>query len=154
MGVGANEGDVVFVDIEEDTGHNGARIVGADCEPGIVDTFEHHFSGEYQFASIFGEIAARWILRGVDTHEVEVTVEESEVDLLGIIVDEEIEGLIVDLLGDFEESASLNGDGTLTLAVEHGEVGGENILGIRACDAEAIALNTEEEIFEDLDSIF
>ena len=96
--VGADESDVLLMDIPIDTGHDRPHCVDAYREAGVVKPLLNHVGRYGEFHPFFRGLRQTRILIGRHSHKVEMSVKEPEVNLLGIIVDVESKRLVRNLL--------------------------------------------------------
>ncbi len=75
------------------TGHNRAHCVGAHGKQSVVNTFLNHRSGKHHCFLLRLLIAACRIFGGIHTHEVEMSVKKTDIDLFCLVVYVERKGL-------------------------------------------------------------
>ncbi len=102
--VGADESDVLLMDIPIDTGHDRPHCVDAYREAGVVKPLLNHVGRYGEFHPFFRGLRQTRILIGRHSHKVEMSVKEPEVNLLGIIVDVESKRLVRNLLGYLKQT--------------------------------------------------
>ena len=143
-----------MMDIPEDTHHDGAHRIGACRIEGVLDSLQHHIGREGHFLDVTLKSARHGIILAGDTHEIEMTVQKLQVNLLGLVIDADTQRLIGNFFRDLEQTACRDCNHTIPLALRYSYAYGQNILLIRSGDTKYVVLYFQQEIIEDIKCVF
>ena len=147
MGIGSHESDarsrlaglVQGTEVPADTGHYRTYGVSAGGKECGLKASAHHLGGQSDFVSLAADIVGHRELVAVNAHEVEMSVHETDINLLGVIVYVERQWLAGHLFQHIEYTLGVDGYAPLPFRFIHLQGGGHHILLVRTYDREGVS---------------
>ncbi len=147
VGVGSNHDEFAEVYLEEDAGHGRAELIGRSSEECFGDAFLQGEGGDADLVGI-GGLGDIWVVFPVFAGELVGAVGGGDFDTVAFVINGEGDGLLGQGLQGVDED--FGGHGYRAVAVGIDFEGGRYAgFQVRSGDRELVALDDEEEVFED-----